>query len=360
MIMKRLLVGIMLAGHLALPGPAIAQDGLSGSIFLLVPNVTTGRWAQFDIPNITAALAEHAPGVTLEVLNANDDMQQQLSQADAALSRGALGIILVAVDPARAASILATADADDVPVVTYAHDPGPGPVDYHVSVPFADIGEAQGAWLADNLPEARPVRLAYMLGDPNFAFYSEQMKGFDAHIEPLVADGTVEIVCRADAMLYLAANAQRNMEQCLTQTDNGVDAVVVMNDGTGDGVTAALLAQDLAGEVVIYGGYDATLEGIQRVLTGWQAADMAPPYESMADAAVQLLLSAIAGEEPPEGLVNGSWDNGFTEGGVPARLEPNIFITPDNVEETVVEAGLYTREQLCGGLAAESDFCAAQ
>lgn len=358
--MKRLLLGTMLATTIVVPGVAAAQDELTGSIFLLVPNVTTGRFAQFDIPNITAALAEQAPGVTLEVLNANDDMQQQLSQADAALSQGALGIILIAVDPARAASILATADADGVPVVTFAHDPGPGPVAYHVSVPFADIGAAQGAWLADHLPEDRPVRLAYMLGDPNFAFYSEQMKGFDAVVDPLVADGTVEIVCRADAMLYLAANAQRNMEQCLTQTDNDVDAVVVMNDGTGDGVTAALLAQDLAGEVTIFGGYDATLEGVQRVLAGWQAADMAPPYEAMADAAVQLLLSAIRDEDPPEGLVNGTWENGFTEGGVPARLEPNVFITPDNVQETVIDAGLYTREQVCGGLAADSDFCASE
>lgn len=355
--MNKSLKGLLLGGVASLSvGSAMAQD-LTGSIYLLVNNVTTSRIAQFDIPNITAALAKQAPGVELKVLNAGDDMQQQVSQADAALASGALGIILISVDPLRSASILAKADADGVPVVTYAHDPGEGPVAYHVSVPFIDIGEAQGKYLVEHLPEHRPVRLAYMLGDPKFAFYTEQMKGFDKYVEPLVADGTIEIVCRADALLYLAANAQKNMEQCLTQTDNGVDGAVVMNDDTGGGVIAALTAQDLVGKVELYGGYDATLEGVQRVLAGWQAADMSPPYRGMADAAVQLVLTAAKGEKPAEGLVNGTWPNNFVEGGVPARLEPNIFITADNVQETVVDAGLYTKEQLCTGIAAESAFC---
>lgn len=355
--MKRLLRHAVLAAGICLSVLPVSAQDLTGTVYVLVPNVTTHRFAKFDIPNFEAALKQHAPGVQMKVLNANDDMQQQVSQADAALSAGAIGIILVSVDPPRSASILAKAEADGVPVVTYAHDPGAGPVAYHVSVPFADIGEAQGKWLIDHLPERRPVRLAYMLGDPKFAFYSEQMKGFDKYVEPLVKDGTVEIVCRADALLYLAANAQKNMEQCLTQTNNGVDGVVVMNDDTGGGVVAALTAQDLVGKVPVFGGYDATLEGIQRVLVGWQSADMAPPYKAMSDAAVQLLLAAIEKKEPPAGLVNGTWENGFTEGGVPARLEPNVFIHAGNVEETVVKGGLYTKEEICSGFAAEAAFC---
>lgn len=355
--MKLSFKALLLSGMATLASTAAFAADLKGPIYLLVNNVTTSRIAQFDIPNITAALKAQAPDAKIVVLNANDDMQQQVSQADAALASGAAGIILISVDPLRSASILAKADADGVPVVTYAHDPGEGPVAYHVSVPFHDIGEAQGKYLVEHLPEHRPVRLAYMLGDPKFAFYTEQMKGFDKYVEPLVKDGTVQIVCRADALLYLAANAQKNMEQCLTQTNNEVDGVVVMNDDTGGGVIAALTGQDLVGKVELFGGYDATLEGVQRVLAGWQAADMSPPYKAMADAAVKLVLAAAKGEEPPAGLVNGKWDNKFVKDGVPARLEPNILITPDNVQQTVVDAGLYTKEQLCTGIAAKSAFC---
>jgi D-xylose transport system substrate-binding protein len=355
--MKHTILAALLSATAFFSAATVQAAGPSGTVYLLVPNVTTNRWAKFDIPNMTEAMKKYAPGVEIKVLNANDDMQQQVSQAESALASGALGIILVSVDPPRSASILAKADADGVPVVTYAHDPGPGPVAYHVSVPFSDIGEAQGKYLSENLPEHRPVRLAYMLGDPKFAFYPEQMKGFDKYLKPLIDNGTVEIVCQADALLYLAANAQKNMEQCLTKTNNEVDGVVVMNDDTGGGVIAALSAQDLVGKVKVYGGYDATLEGLQRVLLGWQAADMAPPYKGMADAAVQLIVSKVKGEEAPAGIVNGNWPNNFTEGGVPARLEPNVFITADNVQEAVIDAGLFTKEELCGGIGKDADFC---
>lgn len=348
--------GALLAVALGSAAPAAAD--VEGSVYMLVPNATTIRWTKFDEPNIRAAFAERAPGVEFHVLNANGKAAQQVSDVDAALALGAVGIILVAVDPSQAGGTIAKAAQDGVPVVTYAHDPGPGPVAYHISVPFTDIGTAQAQFLAENLPEKRPVRLALMLGDPNFKFYHDQMQGFDAVIDPLVASGDIEIVCRADAMGYLPANAQKNMEQCLTQTNNEVDAVVVMNDDTGGGVIAALSAQGLEGEVPLFGGYDATLEGVQRVLAGWQGATMSPPYKGMAEAAAQLLLAAIERTDPPTGLINGIWENGFTEGGVPSRLEPNIFITPDNVQETVIDAGLYTREEVCTGIAADSAFCA--
>jgi D-xylose transport system substrate-binding protein len=356
--MNKTLRGILISSMTMLGATAIHAQELKGPIYLLVPNVTTSRIAQFDIPNMTKALEAQAPGTKLVVLNANDDMQQQVSQAESALASGAAGIILFSVDPPRSASILAKAEADGVPVVTYAHDPGPGPVAYHVSVPFADIGEAQAKYMVDHLPAHRPARIAYMLGDPKFAFYTEQMKGFDKYMKPLIDNGTVEVVCRADALLYLAANAQKNMEQCLTQTDNAVDGVVVMNDDTGGGVIAALSGQNLVGKVELYGGYDATLEGVQRVLAGWQAADMSPPYREMADTAIKLVLSAARGEKsPPEGIINGTWENSYTEGGVPTRRVPNVFITADTVQKTVVDEGLYTKEQLCKGIAEKSDFC---
>ena len=352
--LKHLMLTALITATASAPSYA---DALKGSVYLLLPNVTTSRWEKYDVPNMKAALKAVAPGVELKVLNANDSMQQQIAQAEAAITSGALGIILIGVDPPRAASILVKADAEDVPVVTFAHDPGPGPIAYHVSVPFEDIGDAQGKYLADHLPAHRPVRLAYMLGDPKFTFYSDQMKGFDKNLKPLIDNKTVEIVCKADALLYLAANAQKNMEQCLTKSDNSVDGVVVMNDDTAGGVVAALSAQGLEGKVPVFGGYDATLEGIQRVLTGWQAADMTPPYKSMAKAAIDLLISKVEKKGAPAGLLNGTWDNKFMKGGVPAHIDPNVFITKDNIQHTVVDAGLYSKAELCTGIAAKAAFC---
>ena len=61
--------------------------------------------------------------------------------------------------------------------------------------------------------------------------------------------------------------------------------------------------------------------------------------------------------EAPEGVVNGTWPNNFTEGGVPARLEPNVFITPETVQASVIDAGLFSKEELCGGIGKDAEFC---
>lgn len=336
---------------------AALAENATGKVYLILPTADVGRYKQFDEPNIRAEFAAQAPSVELLVLNSGGKAQQMAADIEAALSNGAKAIILIAADPAQAGGPIAKAAADGIPVITYAHDPGPGPVTYHVSVPFTDIGESQGKWMAEHLPDTNPLRVAYMLGDPNFKFYPDQMLGFDKYINPLVESGRVKIVCRADAMGYIPANAQKNMEQCLTQTNNGVDAAVVMNDGTGDGVIAALSAQGLEGKVILFGGYDATLEGVQRVLAGWQSSTMSPPYKGMAKTAVTLTLSAMAGTPAADGLINGTWDNKFTKGGVPARLEPNVFVTADTIQETVIDPGLYTKEQICTGIAAKSAFC---
>lgn len=362
--LSRLLATVALTLTPLLPAVAPASAAFDvdfkdakGKVYLLIPSSKISRYKKFEVPFMTAAFAQYAPNVKLEVLNANDQVSQQVAQVDAAIANGAAAIILISVDPSQSGGMLAKADANGIPVVTFAQDVGKGPVKYHVTVPFLDIGQKQGQFLADHLPEARPVRLAYMLGDPKFAFYVEQMKGVAQTVGPLTDKGVVKEVCRADALLWVPANAQKNMEQCLTQINNGVDAVFVMNDDTGSGAMAALSQQGLQGKVKIYGSYDATLEGIQRVMVGWQAADMSPPYKAMDEKAVLLALSTMTGKAPPAGIVNGSWDNGFVKGGVPTSYTPNIFITQDNIQETVVDSGLWSKAELCTGFAAKADFC---
>jgi D-xylose transport system substrate-binding protein len=182
--LRKCLLSATIMAAMAFQGltPAKAEDykvdfsNVDGTIYLLIPSSKISRYKKFEVPNMTAALKKYAPKAKLEVLNANDQVSQQVSQVDAAVANGAAGIILISVDPSQSGGMLVKADADKVPVVTFAQDVGKGPAKYHVTVPFRDIGQAQGKFLVDHMPEHRPVRLAYMLGDPNFAFYVEQMK----------------------------------------------------------------------------------------------------------------------------------------------------------------------------------------
>ena len=96
-------------------------------------------------------------------------------------------------------------------------------------------------------------------------------------------------------------------------TQNDVDAVLGFYDGVAAGAIAAMDPQGLAGVVPVYGGQNPELSGLQYMLTGYLVDNIAKPFSVEAEAAVQLVIAAVTGEDPPEGLINETFDNGFGE-----------------------------------------------
>jgi D-xylose transport system substrate-binding protein len=83
---------------------------------------------------------------------------------------------------------------------------------------------------------------------------------------------------------------------------------------------------------------------------------MRPPYDEMGRGAIEILVAELTGEEPPSTLVNGTYDNKKIE--VPTAYLPNVLITPDNVQETLVDPGILTKQELCtSGPAVQTSFC---
>jgi D-xylose transport system substrate-binding protein len=164
------------------------------------------------------------------------------------------------------------------------------------------------------------------------------------------------VVCKGDSLDYATNNARRAMEQCLTKVGGNVDAVLATNDSTANGVIAALSNDGLTGKVKVFGGYDAEPSAIQHLLAGNLSTDMRPPYDKMGAAAIQILIAQLKGEKPSSDLVNGVYDNKKIQ--VPTAYIPNVLITADNVQETLIDPGILTREDLCSsGPAVRSDFC---
>lgn len=330
---------------------------LSGTIAFLTPNQTVVRWTQFDLPAMEQALSELAPDMDLKVFNAQDDATKQVQQAEAAITSGAKAIIMTAVDPDQTAAITAKAKDAGIPLIAYAHEANNSDPDYYVTVPFEQIGEESATQLVEEMqPDQKKVRLAKIYGDPAFFFYSEQAKGHDKVLQPYVDDGSIDVVCQADSIAYDTNNARRAMEQCLTQVGDKVDAVLVTNDSTANGVIAALANDGLLGKVKVFGGYDAEAGTIQHLLAGNISTDMRPPYDEMGKAAVEILVDELTGEEPPSALVNGTYDNKKIE--IPTAYLPNVLITPDNVQQTLVDPGILTKKELCSsGPAVQTSFC---
>ena len=96
------------------------------------------------------------------------------------------------------------------------------------------------------------------------------------------------------------ANAQKEMEQFLTENNNKVDAVVSENDGMAGGVVAALAAQGLAGPVPV-SGQDGDHAALNRVALGTQTVSVWKDARELGKAAGEAAVAARQGHQARQG-----------------------------------------------------------
>ena len=323
-----------------------AGGDLSGRVVMLLPNTTTTRFVEHDGPGFEQAMAEIAPGVSVEIQNAEGDAARQLTQIETAVSQGVDAIVLVTADPKVSAAGLVRADDAGIPVISYEHEAIDGPVAYQIMSDPYRVGLTQGQYLVDNLPESdAPLQVARLYGNAGDNYTDQVKRGQDEIIQPLIDAGDIEIVCEDNAQGWDPANAQQLTEQCLTKTQNGIDVVLASNDGTASGAIAALAGQNLAGEIPVHGGLDANIEALRYIMEGKQEMSAYRNFYEMGDVAAQLVVSLLQGEEE-SALVNDVFDNNFEE--VPAVMVDIYAADADTIGD-LVEIGIYTKEDICDG-----------
>jgi D-xylose transport system substrate-binding protein len=231
----------LIAGFAAV-APAHSEDAAPLVVFLLPENVTA-RWESQDKPFFIEAMKKDFPGAQVKVENALNDASKQQAQAEAALASGAKVLVVTAIDQKGAAVIVNDAQKQGVPVIAYDRLIRNAPVDYYVSVDGIKIGELQGGWLTDNTKDG--ARIAVINGSPIDDNAHLFAKGYMGVLKPLFDKGSRKQVADVWTPLWDPSKAQAEMDQILTKTNNGVDAVLSANDGMAGGVIAALQAQQL-------------------------------------------------------------------------------------------------------------------
>jgi D-xylose transport system substrate-binding protein len=156
------------------------------------------------------------------------------------------------------------------------------------------------------------------------------------------------------------AEALSIMDQILVDAGNGVDAVFAANDGIAGSVIASLENAGLDPTTIPVSGQDATLAGIQNVLTGKQAMTVYKPVPAEAAVAVQAALALRAGEDVTAitgdfsvigiGTADGKpVDSPTGDGVVPYVALVPVAVTADNVADTVIADGFRTWDEICTG-----------
>lgn len=332
-------------GEAAAPAGGEAAAGEKIKVGLSFSDFATERWANEE--KIIRGLLEER-GYEVLTQEANHDVKLQNDQIDNMVSQGVKALIVVAEDgDAVVTSVDKAADAG-VLVIAYDRLIKSPKIAGYISFNNVEVGrqQADGVMKALDITNwdvaangaARVVKLGGSPTDNNAILFR---KGQDEIVDPLVAEGKVEIVADQWVDNWDPANALKLMENILTSINNDVDAVVASNDGTALGALQALKAQGLAGKVPI-SGQDATADGCNSIVKGELTVTILKDIRNLAPLSVDMVDKLLKGEAV-EGLTEYTMaeltNDESKQGNVMALFLPVQQVNKDNVHELCVANG---------------------
>jgi len=327
-------------------GGGSGSSAEAGKIGVILPDtVSSVRWESADRPNLEAAFED--AGIDYTIQNAEGDADRMTTIADSMLTEGVTVLAIVNLDSESGAAIQEKAASQGVTTIDYDRLTLGGSADVYVSYDNTKVGELQGQGLADCLGD-EAANIAYLNGSPtdnNATLFSE-----GAH-SVLDEDSNYTVVGEQAVPDWDPDQAVTIFEQLYTQADGDVDGVLAANDGLAGAAISTLEKNGVNGQVPVT-GQDATVEGLQSILTGDQCMTVYKSAKQEAASLAEVAIALAQGEEPE---TNGSTTD--SEGGrdVPSVLLDPVSITKDNVSE-VIDDGGQTVEDVC--TAEFADACA--
>ncbi|WP_460843217.1 sugar ABC transporter substrate-binding protein [Nocardioides marmoraquaticus] len=312
-------------------------------IGVILPDTESSvRWESADRPALQKAFED--AGVEYDIQNAGGDADKMAQIADSMMSSGVTVLAIVNLDNASGAAIQEKAAAQGVATIDYDRLTLGGSASYYVSYDNEKVGELQGQGLADCLGD-EDANIVFLNGSPDDSNATSFSDG--AHS---VLDGMSSYTQVAEQAVPGWDNQQAGVifEQMYTQADGDIDGVLAANDGLGGAAISILDKNGRAGEVPVT-GQDATVEGLQNILSGSQCMTVYKSATQEAGALADLAIALASGEE---GDASGSVQDTEGDREVPAVLLDPVSITKDNVSEVVDDGGV-SADDLCKGFEQE-------
>jgi D-xylose transport system substrate-binding protein len=335
-----------LAVTVAAAGPNhAAKKSATIAVCGLMPDTKTSvRWEQFDRPSLQKAFK--AANVPARVVNAQGDPQKQKSQADQCIADGAKVLIIAPIDSGSAASIEKAALAKGVKSIDYDRQVEGGVAALYASFDGHTVGVLQGKGVVQGLKAAgkygsKPV-VASLWGGQQDANSFLFKGGVDQVLNPLYKSGVLTKGPQQFVPGWDNQQAGTIFEQMLVRTANKIDAVAAANDGLANAVVVALKAHKL--NPLPLSGQDATSQGVQNIISGWQTMTVFKDVRKLAAAAATAAIRMSKGQKPPRtGFVK-------TKGRGPeaAYLIPPESITKANYTK-LFTSGFLKKKDVCNG-----------
>jgi D-xylose transport system substrate-binding protein len=322
-----------------------------GSVAAILPDtVSSARYTEFDAPYLTQALATAGLSPSqYSVVNAQGSDATELSDAQEAITKGASVLIMDPLDSGVGASIESYAKSHGVAVIDYDRLTLGGSRSYYVSFNNVLVGTLIGKGFVSCVTawHVTKPQVAVMHGaatDNNATLFAQ---GYNAVLAPYFANKSyVDVINTADT--WDPPTAESEFQQAFTAHKN-INSVVTPNDETAAPIVHFLQTQGVKPDTFPVTGQDATLVGLQNILSGYQCGTVYKPIYLEAQAAVALAMYLRDGKTPPSSLVNSTTEDTVEHVAVKSVLLTPEWVTTTNMNSTVIADQFVPAQQLCVG-----------
>ncbi len=329
----------------------------SGKVAAILPDtVSSTRYVEFDAPYLKKALL--AAGLTTSqftIQNAQGSDSTEYSDAQAAITNGAKVLIVDPIDPGVGARIESYAKSHGVPVIDYDRLVLGGNRKYYVSFDNTNVGVLLGKGLQACITawKVKKPQVIVMRGDPTDNNATLFANGYYSVLNPLFHAGTYKLIA-APAGTWTPTVALTEFQAAYTKNPN-INAGLMPNDENAAPIIHYLQTRHVKAMTFPMTGQDATLTGLQNVISGYQCGTVYKPIYLEAQAAVALAMYARAGVAAPTSLVNGQTLDSKENVKVASVLLTPEWVTPTttanskSIESTVITDNFVPASQLCAG-----------
>jgi D-xylose transport system substrate-binding protein len=332
-------------------GSGSAQAGSGpGKIGVILPDdgTTSARWKTDDPKYLKAAF--DAAGVPVDIQNAKGDKTRFLQLTDQMIAGGVKVLMIVNLDSPTGKQALDKARAAGVKTIDYDRLTLNGGAQYYVSFDNVAVGVLQGQELKKCLAGKQTPVVAELNGSPTDNNATLFKQGYDSILQPQYDDANY-IKGPDQAVDDWDNKAAVGIFQQMYDQQPKISGVVAANDGLAGAVITVLRKAKMAGKIPVT-GQDATIQGLQNVLSGDQCMTVYKAIKPEAEAAATLAIALYKGQPVTRQSIN--LDITKIKDPESGAYLPFISLTPvavtkSNIKDTVLKDNFVSVKELCAG-----------
>ena len=322
-----------------------------GSVGVILPDtVSSARYTEFDAPYLTKALTMAGLSSSqFSVQNAQGSDTTQFTDAQEDITKGASILIMDPLDSGVGAKIETYAAQHGVKVIDYDRLTVGGSRQYYVSFNNVLVGTLIGQGMVSCVSawNVKSPQVLVMRGAPTDNNATLFAQGYLAVMNPKFSSGAWKQVGQT-AGTWDPPTAETEFQQQYTAHKN-INAVLVPNDENAAPIIHYLQSLSVKPKTFPVTGQDATLVGLQNILAGYQCGTAYKPIYLEAQAAAALAMYLRTGATVPTSLANGTTTDPQTKKVVASVLLKPQWVTPSNMNSTVIADNFVPAKQLCAG-----------